>query len=485
MSVSSPAYPILCLFLALQFSSTHCEKLFGQPEEKDIVILTEKTFQSFIEKNHHVLVIFYADWSEPCKNALVTFSEAATELRDREHPVPLAKVNSMTNPKLIEKYKISHYPAMKYFLDGEPLDFHHGHKTEDIVKYVDRKNGSPSTEIKTLSELDSIKEDHQVVVGFFSDNPFQLKTFQQTARKFDDLVFVHSSEKKFLTAFSPVTIFKHFDEEPAFLSTAFTEDQLFDFVHEHRYPAVMEFDGDNAIDRIFIQKTPALVLFTDEVSGVVYVLEKAAEELKGKVAVMTATISRGLGKNLANFVGLRHVEDGSVWLIHPLENGKAHKYKFEGDRLDVGSLVDFVTKFEDEELERHTKSEEIDTNAENQKVKKVVGESFKRIVYDHENHVLLYVHSHWCHPCKKLAPVVEQLAEKLSYIDDLVFAQMDGQKNEVEELHVDRYPKLLLFKMDGKTNPFEYIHGDYTEKEVLDWLSLAMGPDWIDMEKDL
>lgn len=75
---------------------------------------------------------------------------------------------------------------------------------------------------------------------------------------------------------------------------------------------------------------------------------------------------------------------------------------------------------------------------------------------DSDVNVMLFVYAPWCGHCKKLKPVYKELAERLANEKDIVFTQMDGTLNEVNEVKIQGFPTLRFFKKGDKGNQVKY-----------------------------
>lgn len=64
-------------------------------------------------------------------------------------------------------------------------------------------------------------------------------------------------------------------------------------------------------------------------------------------------------------------------------------------------------------------------------MKVVVGKNFREVVLDNDKDVLVEFYAPWCGHCKKLAPIYEELAEKLAHNTNIVIAKCDATANEV------------------------------------------------------
>ena len=55
------------------------------------------------------------------------------------------------------------------------------------------------------------------------------------------------------------------------------------------------------------------------------------------------------------------------------------------------------------------------------------------------------IYHNGCHDCKKMAPVWAKVAKEYADVPDVVIAKMDGEKNQVEDVHISRYPTFLYY----------------------------------------
>ena len=85
--------------------------------------------------------------------------------------------------------------------------------------------------------------------------------------------------------------------------------------------------------------------------------------------------------------------------------------------------------------------------------------------------MLVYLDAPWCGHCKKLAPIWEELAEKLASSPSVVIAKMDGTENDLPsdaEFDVQGFPTLVLVK--ATTNEVVHYNGDRTLEDLLTFL---------------
>jgi len=97
------------------------------------------------------------------------------------------------------------------------------------------------------------------------------------------------------------------------------------------------------------------------------------------------------------------------------------------DEFSPENLKKFVDAFLAGKLEVFMKSEPLPDN--DGPVKVVVAKNFKEIVHQDKD-VLVEFYAPWCGHCKSLAPIWDELGEKLSD-EDVVIANMDATANDV------------------------------------------------------
>jgi putative thioredoxin len=104
--------------------------------------VTDETFaQDVIERSAEtpVLVDFWAEWCEPCKQ-LTPVLEAAVEGRD----VVLAKVDVDSNKELARRFSVSGIPAVKAFRNGQVVSEFVGAKSRlSVDAFLDELTKPP------------------------------------------------------------------------------------------------------------------------------------------------------------------------------------------------------------------------------------------------------------------------------------------------------------------------------------------------------
>jgi thiol-disulfide isomerase/thioredoxin len=72
--------------------------------------------------------------------------------------------------------------------------------------------------------------------------------------------------------------------------------------------------------------------------------------------------------------------------------------------------------------------------------------------------VFVYFYAPWCGHCKAVEPNLHELAAHFQPDKRLIFARIDGSKNEVlvENVRIFGFPSFYMFPSGNKSNPTEY-----------------------------
>ena len=100
--------------------------------------------------------------------------------------------------------------------------------------------------------------------------------------------------------------------------------------------------------------------------------------------------------------------------------------------------VDDKIAYSDEELDQETVSSSII---------QITSSNFEEIVLNSNKTVLIDFYADWCPPCKKLSPIIEEVASE-NTDENLVFARIniDDEQNLAAQYGIQPIPTLVLLK---------------------------------------
>lgn len=116
--------------------------------ESNIVNLDLQNFQQVLlegSKEKLIIIDFWADWCEPCKQLMPVLEKLAMQYSDQ---VILAKINCDEQQELAAQFGIRSLPTVAFFKDGQPVDSFGGVKTEGEIREILTKHlPSPSDDL--------------------------------------------------------------------------------------------------------------------------------------------------------------------------------------------------------------------------------------------------------------------------------------------------------------------------------------------------
>ena len=458
----------LSLVLLALATFTFCDDEF--PLEKDVIILTDSTFDKAIEKYEYLLVLFYAPWCGHCKKFHPEYEKAATTLRKEN--LYLAKVDATVEKKLAEKFEIQGFPTVKLFIKGHPIEYTGGRKESEVVNWMRKKSGPATKDLKTVEEVEKFQKDNDVVLVYFGTNKDDIQEFTNVARKNEDFPFAVVGNEDVIKKFTKpgtVVLFKNFDERKQEL-TEVKEKALDEFIEKYSAPKVMKFD-EKAAQIIFGKALPAIMLYASEKSDKWGEYEKlmrsVSDKLNGKLKVVLTDIKEGMAARLAEYIGIKDSDLPSVRIADTRADLK--KYNMEGE-INEKNILKFVEDWENNKLKPHLKSAE-EPKENKGDVYVVVGKTFERDVINNDKDVMLLFYAPWCGHCKALHPKYEEVAKKLKEKNPkLVLAKMDATENEVESVNITGFPTVKFYPGNKKDKaPIDY-NGDRSVEDMIKFI---------------
>ena len=96
----------------------------------DIVTLDSNNFDEIVNKEHLILVDFYAPTCAPCRKMMVTIEEIATEYKDK---VVVAKIDGSVNTDIASKQSVSGIPTSILYKDGKEVNRLNGQRPKSYL----------------------------------------------------------------------------------------------------------------------------------------------------------------------------------------------------------------------------------------------------------------------------------------------------------------------------------------------------------------
>ena len=178
-------------------------------------------------------------------------------------------------------------------------------------------------------------------------------------------------------------------------------------------------------------------------------------------------IKDGMGKRIAEYIGLKKEELPSVRILDTRRDIK--KYIMETE-INEQNILDFIDGWEKGKLKLHLKTQD-EPKENNGDIFVVVGKTFQKEVIDNDKDVMLVFYAPWCGHCKQLLPKYEEAAKKLKAKNPkIVLAKMDATENEVESVTISGFPTIKFYPGNKKDKkPMDY-SGERTTEGIIKFI---------------
>ncbi|TYG84214.1 hypothetical protein ES288_D01G232000v1 [Gossypium darwinii] len=451
-------------------------------ESKEFVLtLDHSNFTDTVSKHDFIVVEFYAPWCGHCKHLAPEYEKAASILSKHGPPIFLAKVDAddEANKDLASQYDVKGYPTLQILRNGgkNVQEYKGPREADGIVEYLKKQSGAASVEIKLTEDASNLIDDKKIViVGVFPKfSGEEFESYMALAEKLrSDYDFGHTLDAKHLprgesSVVGPlVRLFKPFDELVVDFKD-FKPEALEKFIEESSIPLVTLFNKDPSnhpfVAKFYNCPNAKAMLFADlSTEGFDSLQSKyreVAEQYKGK------GISFLLGDVEASQAAFQYfgVEESQVPLIIiQSDDGK----KYFKPNLKADDIAPWVKDFKEGKVAPYVKSEPI-PKENNEPVKVVVADTLQDMVFKSGKNVLLEFYAPWCGHCKKLAPILDEVAVHYEKDADVLIAKLDATSNDIldENFDVRGYPTVYFRSANGNITPYE---GDRTKEDIVDFI---------------
>jgi len=357
------------------------------------------------------------------------------------------------------RFSVSGYPTVKIFRNGElSQDYNGPREAGGIIKYMRSQVGPASKECQSEEDLKTLlAKGEVVVVNYDKAND---AVFQKTANKLrEQVAFGHfyGGDKSGLVLHRPKHLQSKFEAAELKYDDKMDDGAVGNFILKNYHGLAGHRTTDNAKEF----KEPLVVVYYD----VDYVKNvKGTNYWRNRVMKVGQNFAESLNFAVSNKNDFQHEasEFGMdvVTAEAPLVAIKSAKGKFVMKEVfdsKGAAFEQFLKDYEAGNLEVYLKSEPV-PESNDEGVKVAVAKNFAELVADSKKDVLVEFYAPWCGHCKKLAPVFDELGEKMMD-EDVEIVKMDATANDVPPGYdVRGFPTLFWVPSDSKT-PVAYNGG--------------------------
>lgn len=462
-------------------SSKSSSETSGSESGDFVLTLDASNFSETVAKHPFVVVEFYAPWCGHCKKLAPEYEKAASILSKHDPPIILAKVdaNEEVNKELAGEFEVRGFPTLKIFRSGgKAIQEYKGPREADgIVDYLKKQAGPASHEIKSSEDAGNFIDDKKIfVVGVFSEfSGEEFDNFTILAEKLrSDYDFGHTLDAKLLprgdaTVSQPIVrLLKPFDE--LFVDFKdFDVDVMQKFVEKASLPTVTIFNKEPSnhpfVIKFFNNPNAKAMLFTnfssDNFDAFNSKYHDIAVHYKGKgISFLLGDLE--VSQSAFQYFGLK--EDQVPLIVIQKNEGQ----KYLKQNLEPDHIAPWLKDYMDGNVKPFVKSEPI-PEVNDDPVKVVVADTLDDVVFKSGKNVLLEFYAPWCGHCKKLAPILDEVAVSFGSDEDVVIAKVDATVNDIPNgvFEVQGYPTLYFSSASGKLVQYD---GDRSKEDIIDFI---------------
>jgi protein disulfide-isomerase A1 len=398
----------------------------------EVTVLNQDNFDKHLEESEYLLVKFYAPWCGHCKKLAPHYDRLSEEGVDQ---VTVAKVDATVETALASKYEVKGYPTLKWFINGTEYDFKGGRDFDTMNAFLKKATGEWAAFIETSAQLDSLLEfgDEDAVVISSHDASY----LRPLAAQLGAVAFGHVLNHELLPK-DTLRVYNKFDGSLDFYDFVDTADgpTNINFIRRHSIPLVNKLKSA-AIKRAFEYSRQHFIIITEDkdYDTVVKQMIPVAEQYSPQFIFVTVEASN---KQVVDMFGVTEFPAAVLVNLSP----KIVKYPMEGD-ITSENLRKHVEAYANGDLQPVMKSAD-EPDQEEGKPHVIVGTTYTDTVKNNDN-VFVKFYAPWCGHCKKLAPIWDQLADKMKD-ENVVIAKYDATTNENEGVNIKGFPTLKYYK---------------------------------------
>jgi len=447
----------------------------------DMLELNDDNFDNEVYKNNTKLfVTFYAEWCHHCHALLPELSKASKLLIERKSKIKLAKIDCHANGKSVcgvDRFNISGYPTLKYFLNGQPNDYKGSRASQDLVMWLLKFGLEKNVYCSDPSEIQSLVEIFPLTTIYFGKKgTSNFTSFELTTKENSESAYGYCDTEECLNYYNvtegQLVIFNSLNVTDWEKIVRIPREEIYDHEHDiiklidvYSAPLVQEF-GYKTSKIAYIHKINMIYFFCEAKDNrrndYIEAMRIAAQNYKGTFQFVISDIDLEHQGRLARMLGIKKREMPIAVLHDTLER----KFKLESGFTNSTSYINFIELWKkNDTLVRYYKSEDPYPDQHKYYIKNVTAIEFKDFI--EENHklnkdVLVIFYAAFSEQSQKFLKYLNEV-ESLYRGLDITFALMDYRANEMPELYTRSYPIINLYKTNKEIKRYQ---GEPENKEL-------------------
>ena len=430
--------------------------------EGNIISLTDENFKDITRGSKVVLVNFFAPWCSHCKVFKSEYEKLANLVKDKDYVI--AEIDTTIHKNITKDALISIFPTIRLYHNGSTFTYMGERIAEDILTFINKKINPALVELNTNENVNRVREDKGRRCIFAVDDNTSISTYKAIAKRVNEFRFYVGKIELMKEVFGEIEVGNVvlLDEgEMKVYKGEMTSYDFEDFLEKSKVQLVPELNF-KIVELVFVPngKKGVFLFYDSPDENIIEELKKTEKELNSTEYLFAKVNIKGdWGLHIADSFGIHKVPT-----IEGIEfKDDIIRYKHT-EAFNNRAIKAFIKNWKEGKLNRHLNSE-VEPESNKGPVFKVVEKTFKSMVIDNDDDVLVMFTSKWCNQCQTLDPIFRNLSESLSKNEKLKFMEIDGMKNDIEGYKIQAFPMLKMFPGKNKTQVSTY-DGGFREKDI-------------------
>ena len=304
-------------------------------------------------------------------------------------------------------------------------------------------------------------------MAFFGYNFDEFTLFDKLAKNYlKDFTFINIREKALLDKIKAkdrqVKFYKSFDEKMVELQGPITYDSLVSFIEKYGHPIVMKYSF-KAKQYIFDENHSGLLFLTNNSTSMDQIIEKVSQNTRNLIQTLVLKVEDSSSKYFQRLIQIKDIPSVVIFDV------RVHPKMYVLNKEIINNADKIIAYIKDWSNNKAPKQYQKIPSELKGNVLKVTERTFDKEVINNDLDVFVKFYAPWCGHCKHLAPIYEQLAEKLNNNDKLQIVEIDATMNTVPGIQITGYPTLIFFKNGQKEKPIIY-NGEHNLSEMTSFI---------------
>jgi len=497
----------IVLYFYLNIILLSKKNLLDMPEDNYQLMNLDNENINHYMRYEHFFVFIHNSWCYLSQNFEKILTKINLYLKLEPQPFYIGVIDDTINP--IDNINIFNfekdylnYPSLIYYNYGRYIKQYRGiHSFDDILNWI-RKiiyskkliniETEDQLEYKLLTNKKSFlylpNNDELEFIKLFEtkslDN-INLKRFLiyiNNSNKCEDIVFYYTTNKSIIqkykknnsliTYFSYGNITEYLNIDDSNDEENF-EEKISHFCYKCSFKNLFHNFKEDAIEKVFIKKTPSIILFRNKFENKTEYEEIKLETIswmKRDLNVIITDIDTKYSLKLARLIGISQDELPTLRLIDFNGNNNTMRIFLYSKEITSENILEFVEKWEDNKLNDY-KFIQKSISTKEKKYSPVLDIQmslfYEKVIMNRKN-ILIYYYSSWCSHCKKHTNLFDNISKKINLsIISLIHINIGTFYDE--NIQIKRVPLIVFYNNNNKNNPIIF-EGKITGSNILMFL---------------